>query len=60
MHLSATRIRSINRAIARVNGIICGESDRMLHRQSEIPKFPRSAIQPLTIKVVAVRRPATA
>jgi len=28
MRLSAHRIRSINRSIARVNGIICGASDK--------------------------------
>ncbi len=27
MRMSASRIRSINRSIARVNGIICGASD---------------------------------
>ena len=60
MRLSASRIRSINRAIARVNGIICGASDRIPQRQVEAPKAKPVAIPPQTIKVVAVPRPAAA
>ena len=54
MRLSASRIRSINRSIARVNGIICGASDRIPHRPLESPKMSGASIPPHTIKVVAV------
>ena len=37
MRLSAHRIRSINRSIARVNGIICGASDKT-HRAITSPR----------------------
>lgn len=60
MRLSASRIRSINRSIARVNGIICGASDRTPQRQFEAPKVSGTAIPPHTIKVVAVPRSAAA
>ena len=60
MRLSASRIRSINRAIARVNGIICGASDRMQPRQLEAPKVSGTTIPPHTTKVVAVPRSAAA
>ncbi len=54
MRLSAGRIRSINRSIARVNGIICGASDRIPRHQPESPKVSGASIPPHTIKVVAV------
>jgi hypothetical protein len=54
MRLSANRIRSINRAIARVNGIVCGASDRIPRRSLESPKTSGASIPPHTIKVVAV------
>jgi hypothetical protein len=60
MRLSASRIRSINRSIARVNGIICGASDRMPQRQFEAPKASGTVIPPHTTKVVAVPRFAAA
>jgi hypothetical protein len=60
MRLSASRIRSINRSIARVNGIICGASDRIPQRQFEAPKAREAAVPPHTIKVVAVPRSAAA
>lgn len=60
MRLSASRIRSINRSIARVNGIICGASDRIPERKFEVPKASEVAIPSHTIKVVAVPRSAAA
>lgn len=54
MRMSASRIRSINCAIARVNGIICGASDRIPHHQTESPKRSGASIPSHTIKVVAV------
>jgi hypothetical protein len=60
MRMSARRIRSINRSIARVNGIICGASDRIPHRVPEAPKPLGSAIPPHTVKIVAVAKPAAA
>jgi hypothetical protein len=54
MRLSASRIRSINRSIARVNGIICGASDRTPRRPLEAPKPLEFGIPPHTTKVVAV------
>jgi hypothetical protein len=60
MRLSAGRIRSINRSIARVNGIICGASDRIPPRQFEAPKATAVAIPTHIIKVVAVPRSAAA
>jgi hypothetical protein len=54
MRLSASRIRSINRSIARVNGIVCGTPDRIPYRPLEVPKASGASIPPNTIKVVAV------
>lgn len=59
MRMSASRIRSINRSIARVNGIICGAPDRFPRYPTETPKSLGSAIPPHTIRVVAVPGPAT-
>jgi hypothetical protein len=56
MRLSASRIRSINRSIARVNGIIFGASDWTPQRQFEAPRATGAVIPPHTIKVVAVPR----
>jgi hypothetical protein len=59
MRLSAHRIRTINRAITRVNGIICGASDRNPTRMPE-------SFHPLTlpdlagvVKIVAVAKTAS-
>jgi hypothetical protein len=54
MRLSASRIRSINRAIARVNGIICGASDGPRRIRVENPKLPTGAIPPNTTRIVAI------
>ena len=40
MRMSASRIRSINRSVARVNGIICGESDAPRRVYVESMKLP--------------------
>ena len=58
MRLSAHRIRSINRAIARVNGIICGASDRQPARFSENLKPTSSPNRTGVVKIVAVARTA--
>jgi hypothetical protein len=60
MRLSASRIRSINRSIARVNGIICGASDRIPQRQFDAPKAIGTPAAPHTLKIVAVPRSAAA
>jgi hypothetical protein len=54
MRMSASRIRSINRSIARVNGIICGASDgpRRIHVESSRPST--STILRDTTRIVAV------
>lgn len=60
MRMSARRIRSINRSIARVNGIIWGTADgprRFLTENAE-PRI--SAIAPHTIRIVAVPKPRNA
>lgn len=49
MRMSASRIRSINRSIARVNGIICGASDvprRVFVENAKLPTttFPRTRL----------------
>jgi len=54
MRLSASRIRSINRAIARVNGIICGASDGPRRIRVENPKTPTGVIPPNTTRIVAI------
>jgi hypothetical protein len=58
MRLSAHRIRSINRAIARVNGIICGASDRQPARFSESLKPTFSPNLAGVVKIVAVAKAA--
>ena len=60
MRMSANRIRSINRCIARVNGIICGASDAPRRISVERVKLPTSRIPPQTIKIVAVAKPLNA
>jgi intracellular sulfur oxidation DsrE/DsrF family protein len=60
MHLSAGRIRTINRSIARVNGIICGASDKS-HRVPPEDMKPVVSVNPASVvKIIAVPKPATA
>jgi hypothetical protein len=60
MRLSAHRIRTINRAIARVNGTICGASDRNPSRIPENLKPPSLPNLAGVVKIVAVPRMANA
>ncbi len=60
MRMSAGRIRSINRSIARVNGILCGASDRIPRRLPEAPKPLGSVIPSHTIRIVAAAKPPAA
>ena len=60
MRLSASRIRSINRSIAKVNGIICGASDGPRRVSVESGKLPTSAIPTRTLRIVAVPKPISA
>jgi len=59
MRLSASRIRSINRSIARVNGIICGASDNSHRIPPENLKPVATANLASVVKIVAVHNPAT-
>jgi hypothetical protein len=59
MRLSAKRIRSINRSIARVNGIICGASDKSHRVPPENMKPVVSVNLTSVVKIVAVPKPAT-
>lgn len=60
MHLSANRIRSISRSIARVNTIICGASDKS-RRVPPVDMKPAVPANPVSVvKIVAVPKPATA
>jgi hypothetical protein len=60
MRLSAGRIRAINRALARAHASAYAMRDTSPHRLLESPIPSSYAIQPHTIKVVAVAKPATA
>jgi hypothetical protein len=60
MRMSAGRIRSINRSVTRVNGIICGESDAPRRVFVESTKLPAAGIPPHTIRIVAVPKPHSA
>ena len=60
MRMSASRIRSINRSIARVNGIICGASDRLPRNPSDARTPTASAIPSRTIRIVAAAKSTTA
>lgn len=60
MRMSAERIRSINRSIARVNGIICGASDSPRRVPPQNPVIPTSAIPSPTVKIVAAPKPINA
>ena len=59
MRLSANRIRSINRSIARVNGIICGASDKS-HRvpPAHVKRVPNLNWESV-VKIVAAPKAAT-
>jgi hypothetical protein len=59
MHLSAGQIRSINRNIARVNGIICGAPDKIVRVPPPSPKPTASLNLDSVIKIVAVPKDAT-
>lgn len=56
MRMSSNRIRSINRCIARVNGIICGASDAVRQRPAAGPKEPIRASRSEVLRIVAVPR----
>lgn len=60
MRMSASRIRSINRSIARVNGIICGASGVPRRVFVENAKLPPPGITAHSIRVVAVPKPISA
>lgn len=60
MRMSASRIRSINRSIARVNGIVCGASDRVPRNPSDARIPTASATPSRTIRIVAVAKSTTA
>jgi hypothetical protein len=60
MRMSAGRIRSVNRRIARVNGIIFGAFDAPRRVFVESTKVPTAGIPPHTIKTVAVAEPLSA
>lgn len=60
MRMSVSRIRSINRSIARVNGIICCASDVPRRVFVENTKLPTSGIPSHTTRVVAVPKPLSA
>ena len=60
MRLSANRIRSINRSIAKVNGIICGASDGSRQVPVESGKHTTSAIPARTLRIVVARKPISA
>ena len=59
MRLSAHRIRTINRSIARVNGIICGASDKSSHVPAESRKPSAFVSLDGVVKIVAVPKAAT-
>jgi len=59
MRLSAHRIRSINRSIARVNGIIYGASDKTQGDVPENRKPVTSVSQGSVVRIVAVPKAAT-
>lgn len=54
MRMSARRIRAINHAIARVNGIVCGTSGVPHHFPQPQPTTPSGTKPPHTIRIVAV------
>jgi hypothetical protein len=54
MRMSASRIRWINRSIARVNGIICGASDGPRRIRVESSQPPACMILRNTTRIVAV------
>lgn len=60
MRMSASRIRSINRSIARVNGIICGASGVPRRVFVENAKLPPPGITSHPIRVVAVPKAISA
>ena len=59
MRLSASRISSINRSIARVNGIICGASDKSHRVPPENLKPAVSVNLASVVRIVAVPKAGT-
>ena len=60
MSLSAGRIRSINRSLARTHASAYAIRDRNAHHLSQSLTSSASAIPPGTIKIAAVPRPICA
>jgi hypothetical protein len=60
MRLSARRIRSINHAITRANGIICGVLDRPVRRNPESTVAGTPGLMAGVIKIVVVPRTTNA
>ncbi len=60
MSLSAGRIRSINRSLARTHASAYATRDRNAHHLSQNLTSPAAAISSGTIKIVAVPRPICA
>ena len=60
MSLSAGRIRSINRSLARTRASAYATRDRNAHHLSQNLTPSASAISPGTIRIVAVPRPICA
>jgi hypothetical protein len=60
MSLSAGRIRSINRSLARTHASAYATRDRNAHRLSQNLTHSASAVPSGTIKIVAVPRPICA
>lgn len=60
MSLSAGRIRSINRSLARTHASAYATRDRNAHRLPHTPTLSASMILPGTIKIVAIPRPIRA
>ncbi len=58
MRMSAGRIRAINHAIARVNGIICGASDRPVRQSGDKTGLHQPDPMAGVVKVMAIPRPA--
>lgn len=59
MRLSVNRIRSINRSIAQVNGIICGASDKSHRVPLENLKPVASVSLASVVRIVAVPKSGT-
>lgn len=60
MRMSARRIRAINHAVARANGIICGASDTPRRLTQSVPALPTNGVPAHTVRIVAVPPPQNA